>query len=389
MGEELLLLSWSFADFCVAGSVLGCLYTLLAIVLTIRAGRRPCAAPRVREPVTVLKPLCGDDPGLLARLAPFCSQTYEGPVQIVFGVHDRADRAIEVVHDLKTAFPDTQIDLKVDGRIHGTNRKVSNLANMNTLTRHDVVVLSDGDIEVRQDYLAGVVGALQQPGVGAVTCLYYGLPRAEGLWPRLAAISTNTNFLPNAVVAMSLGLARPCFGATVALRRDTLKRIGGFAPFADCLADDYALGEAVRATGQEIVIAPDLVGHACVHRSAAELQLHQIRAAKTIRGIDPVGYVGSIITNPLPFALLGLLCGAAGGVLAVAAAVILRSVLCLAVEKVYRLPRQPYWLVPLNDALEFAIYISSFFGGKVSWKGYRYRVMSDGTLIQDSHPGRS
>ncbi len=389
MDEELRLVLGLFANFCIVGAVLGCLYTLLAIVLTVRSGRRSRAAPTVCESVTVLKPLCGEEPGLRARLMPFCRQAYGGALQIVFGVHDRADRAIEVVRELGSAFPDTVIDLKIDGRIHGTNRKVSNLINMNTLTRHDVVVLSDGDIEVNENYLAGIVGALQRPGVGAVTCLYYGVARTKGLWPRLAAISTNTHFLPNAVVAMTLGLARPCFGATVALRRDTLNRIGGFAPLADCLADDYALGEAVRATGQEIVVAPELVGHVCVHRNAGELLRHQIRSARTIRGIDPVGYIGSIITNPLPFALLGWLCGAGGGALALAAAVMLRSALCFAIEKVYRLPRQPYWLVPLNDALELAIYLASFFGGKISWKGYRYRVMSGGTLIQDSHPGRS
>ena len=389
MAEESLWASLSLTDFCIAGVVLGCLYALMATVLVIRFGRRPRSAPLACEPVTVLKPLCGVEPGLLTRLVPFCRQVYDGPLQIVFGVHDRADRAIDVVEQLKAKFPDAAIDLKVDGRIHGTNRKVSNLANMNALTRNDIVMLSDSDIEVRPNYLADVVGALQKPGIGAVTCLYHGIPRTRTLWAQIAALSTNTNFLPNAVVAMTLGLARPCFGATVALRRDTLKRIGGFAPLADCLADDYALGEAVRATGQEVAVAPELVGHACVHRSAAELLLHHIRAAKTIRGIDPVGYIGSIMTNPIPFALLALIGGASGAVPALAASIILRSLLCFTIEKVYRLPRQPYWLIPLSDVIEFAVYIASFFGGKVSWRGYRYRVMSDGSLVQDSHLGRS
>jgi ceramide glucosyltransferase len=310
-------------------------------------------------------------------------------VQIVFGTQDRSDRAIGVVEQLQAKFPDADIDLKVDARAHGSNRKVSNLANMTEMARHDLLVLSDSDIEVTPDYLDGVVATLQTPGVGAVTCVYHGLPGAPGLWPQIAALSTNTEFLPNAVVAMSFGLARPCFGSTIALRHETLNRIGGFESLADCLADDYALGEAVRATGQEVAVAPGSVGHACFHGTATELMLHQIRSAKTIKGIDPVGYVGSIITNPLPFALLGLIGGEAHGIVAVAAAIICRSILCLAVEKVYGLPRQPYWLIPLRDVMEFAVYVASFFGGKVSWKGYRYRVMADGTLVQDSHLGRS
>jgi ceramide glucosyltransferase len=387
MGEESLLQLVS--GYCVAGAVLGCLYTLVAAVLVVRFGRRRSADLEVREPITLLKPLCGAEPGLLSRLSPFCAQAYDAPVQLVFGTQDRADRAIGVVEQLRAKFPQADIDLKVDGRTHGSNRKVSNLSNMTMLARHDVLVLSDSDIEVGPDYLDGVVATLQQPGVGAVTCLYHGLPGSHGLWPQIAALSTNTQFLPNAVVAMTFGLASPCFGATIALRQETLNRIGGFPALADCLADDYALGEAVRVTGQDVAVAPGSVGHACFHASASELLLHQIRSAKTIKGIDPVGYIGSIITNPLPLALMALLGGTASGVMAVAAAVICRSILCFAVEKVYGLPRQPYWLIPLRDLTEFAVYVASFFGGKVSWKGYRYRVMSDGTLVQDSHLGRS
>lgn len=387
MGEESLL-HW-MADYCAAGAVLGCIYTLLAAVLVVRFGRRWQAGPETREPVTLLKPLCGEEPGLLARLSPFCAQAYDAPVQIVFGTQDRSDRAIGVVAQLQAKFPDATIDLKVDARAHGSNRKVSNLANMTTMARHDVLVLSDSDIEVTPDYLDGVVATLQRPGVGAVTCVYHGVPGSPGLWSQIVALSTNTQFLPNAVVAMSLGLARPCFGSTIALRQETLERVGGFSALADCLADDYALGEAVRATGQDVAVAPGSVGHAAFHGTATDLLLHQIRSAKTIRGIDPVGYVGSIITNPVPLALMGLLGGEAHGLVAVAATIICRSILCLAVEKVYALPRQPYWLIPLRDVMEFAVYIASFFGGKVSWKGYRYRVMADGTLVQDSHLGRS
>ena len=264
MGEESLL-RW-VADYCVAGAIIGCLYTVVATVLVVRFARRRPAGRQAREPVTLLKPLCGEEPGLLARLSPFCTQAYDAPIQIVFGAQDRADRAITVVAALKAKFPNVNIDLKVDGRPHGSNRKVSNLANMSTLAQHDVLVLSDSDIEVGPDYLDDVVAALQAPGVGAVTCLYHGVPGTSGLWPRIGALSTNTQFLPNAVVAMTFGLARPCFGSTIALRRETLNRIGGFPALADCLADDYALGEAVRAGGQEVAVAPGSVGHACFHR---------------------------------------------------------------------------------------------------------------------------
>jgi ceramide glucosyltransferase len=388
MSEEAFLFQW-LSDVCIAGAVLGCGYSLVAAALAVRfrhALNRP--AP-VAEPVTLLKPLCGGEPDLARRLSSFCRQDYGAPVQIVFGVQDRADRAIEAVDEIERTYPGVDIALESSSRTHGSNRKVSNLVNMATRICHEVLILSDSDIEVGRSYLADVVGTLQQPGIGAVTCLYHGVPGAPGLWPRIAALSINAQFLPNAVVAMSLGLAKPCFGATIALRAQTLNRLGGFTALADTLADDYALGEAVRAGGEDVAVAPGTVGHACFHADLRDLFLHQVRAARTIRSIDPTGYVGSIITNPLPFALAGFLAGATGGVAAVAAAIACRMLLCFAVERSFGLPRQAYWLVPLRDLFEFTVYLASFFVGKVSWKGHRYRVNADGTLLRDPHTGRS
>jgi ceramide glucosyltransferase len=387
MDDDTLLL-W-LQNMCVAGAVLGCAYTLLAAFLVARfkhlIGRRAAVA----EPVTLLKPLCGDEPGLTARLESFLAQDYAAPVQVVLGVQDRADPAIAAVEALREAHPQANIALEVNGRNHGSNRKVSNLANMAVRIRHGIVVLSDSDIDVGPGYLGGVIATLQQPGVGAVTCLYHGVVGAPGLWPRMAALAINTQFLPNAVVAISLGLAKPCFGATIALRAETLKRLGGFPALADTLADDYALGEAVRAGGQEVAVAPGVVGHACFHASARELFLHQVRSARTIRTIDPVGYIGSIVTNPLPFALAALATGATGGVAALAAAIACRLLLCRGIEHSFGLSRQDYWLLPARDLFDFAVYTASFFAGKVSWKGYRYRVNQDGNLIEDSHTGRT
>lgn len=380
------LLQW-LSDVAVAGTILSCAYTILAAVLVVRFRYRPSHSIATPEPVTLLKPLCGSEPGLAPRLGAFCAQDYAGPIQMVCGVQDRADGAIAAVEEVARAHPDADIVLEVNGRDHGSNRKVSNLVNMATRISHGVVILSDSDIEVEPGYVADVVATLQQPGIGAVTCLYHGIPGAAGLWPRVAALAINTQFLPNAVVAMSLGLAKPCFGATVALRAEALKRIGGFSALADTLADDYALGEAVRAGGPDVAVAPGLVGHACFQASARELFLHQIRSARTIRGIDPIGYVGSIITNPLPFAAAALACGAAGGVMALAAAVACRMILCVTVERSFSLRHQDYWLIPVRDLFDFAVYMASFFAGKVSWKGYRYRVNGDGSLIEDSQAG--
>jgi ceramide glucosyltransferase len=243
-------------------------------------------------------------------------------------------------------------------------------------------VLSDSDIVVGPGYARAIVALLARLNVGAVTCLYHGIS-GEGLWERLSALAINLHFLPEAITAVSLGMTKPCFGATVALRRSMLERIGGFAPFADELADDYAIGLAVRAAGYEVAIAPFLVGHRCFESSLRQVVRHQLRVARTIKTIDPIGYAGSIITHPLPLALIGMLSGGAGAALVAVAALASRLALCRCVERRFGLPRESFWLIPLQDLIAFGVYVASFFGATVHWRGAEYRVGSDGTLIEE------
>jgi len=221
-----------------------------------------------------------------------------------------------------------------------------------------------------------------------VTCLYHGIGE-EGLWTRLSALAINLQFLPHAIAAISLGLAKPCFGATVALRRSTLDRIGGFGALADVLADDHAIGLAVRSAGYDVVTAPLLVGHRCFEGSFRQLLRHQMRVARTIKSIDHVAYAGTVITHPWPLSLLAVLLGNSTAVLVAIAVLLSRILLCRCVEWRFGLPRQNYWLIPLHDLIAFGIFIGSFFGATVYWRGADYRVAADGTLVPGQDLGGS
>jgi ceramide glucosyltransferase len=375
----------TLCDLCVAGAVVGCVFTLLECYFVLRFSRKKEPRVAAQPPVTVLKPLHGSEPGLSERLARFCEQDYAGPVQIVFATRDDAAAAAAVVQQLKAEFPGQAIDLVVDAVGHGVNRKVSNLINILPRARYDTLVLSDSDIVVSPDYLRSVT-ALLTPGVGAVTCLYYGI--GEGLWPRLSALAINAHFLPQAILAGRLGLVRHCSGATIALRRSTLDRIGGFAPFANVLADDYAIGAAVRSSGYEIVTAPFLVGHYCFEANLRQLVLHQMRAARTIKSIEPIGYAGTIITHPWPLALLGALSANMTAGLVVAAALACRLTLGLCVARRFGLARRECWLIPLQDIIAFLVYLGSFCGETVHWRGSDYDVTPDGMLTErEAEPG--
>lgn len=355
------------ANLCFAGATLGCLYMLLASVLVLRLRRGPSPRTRSLAAVTILKPLQGAEPRLFAQLASFCNQNYAGPLQIVFGSQDEADPAIDVVARLKAAFPDKMLDCRCDPREHGRNRKVSNLVNMAPLARHDMLIVADSAIQVGPNYLAEIVGELDRPGIGAVTCLYHGIAGA-GFWSRLSAIAINTHFLPEVLVALSFRIAQPCFSATIAMRRETLQRIGGFSRFAEDLAEDYRIGEAVQSAGYALTIPSFSVGHVCSDTDFASFLKQHIRFARTIRSIDPIGYAGSIIAHPLPLALIAVSLGSSGTPHLLAAVLASRIILCSSVTRVFRLAAQAYWLVAIQDLLSFVVYVGSYFGTARSWE---------------------
>jgi ceramide glucosyltransferase len=371
----------SLGDVCLVVAIIGCLFMLVASACVLSFPNEYPNRPGLEPPVTVLKPLHEAEPGLPSRLAAFCCQDYDAPIQVLCGAQNRDSPAAAVAGAIGAGAPHATVDLVVDQRIHGVNRKVSNLINIMPRARYDILVLSDSDIVVGPNYLRTVTAMLSSAEVGAVTCLYHGIG-GDGLWTRLSALAINAQFLPQAVTAVSLGLAQPCCGATIALRRSMLDRIGGFGALADTLADDHALGVAVRAEGYEVVTAPFLVGHRCFETSLHQLVRQQIRVARTIKSIYPLAYTCTVITHPWPLALIGLLLGSPAGALVVAAALLSRVMLCGCIEWRFDLPRQNYWLLPLHDLVAFGIFVTSFFGATVHWRGADFRVLADGTLLE-------
>lgn len=338
-------------------------------------------------PLTVLKPLCGAEPGLDHSLRSFCEQEYAGGVQIVFGVQHPADPALAVLEGLKRDYPRLDLTVVVDSTRHGASAKVSNLINMMRAARHDWLVLADSDVCAPAGYLAAVAAPLADPTVGIVTCPYRGVPR-PGLWSLLGALFINDWFIPSVRVAALFGSRAFAFGATIALRRDALDAIGGFQAIADQLADDYRLGELTRRRGQRTVLSDVVVDTSVDERTFRQLTQHGLRWLRTIRVVRPAGYALSAVTFSLPMAVLG--CVLAGwtpvtlGLLT--ATVALRLLLHFAAQAPGPTGSAPprywtqLWAIPLADALGFALWCGAFVTREVQWRQGRYRVARDGSV---------
>lgn len=372
----LLLFGLIFAVLALAGIVTS---VLAARAVGRFAARPPAIGPAI--PASVLKPLHGLAPRLAETLAAAQAQHHAAPFEILSAVHDPDDPAAAIAEAVLGEGAVVR-----DQMLHGPNRKVSQLENLAPRARYPVLVVADDDIRVPPDWLTAVTAPLADPAVGLVTCLYSGEPAADDVWSRLGGLGIDWHFLPNAILGEDLGRAYGCYGATMALRAETLRRIGGFRALAGLLADDHALGVAVRRLGLRIVLAPVLPAHVMAEAGPLALLRHELRWARTVRLLDPRGYAGMAATHPLPFGLLALLLlpWPVGGAL-LAAALAARLWLVITVDRgllARRLSARRLALLPLRDSLGLAIWLGGLARGTVLWQGRRYRMDPDGRMVE-------
>jgi ceramide glucosyltransferase len=314
----------------------------------------------VLRPVSVLKPLSGDEPRLYENLATLCRQQHPD-YQIVFGVGSPDDPALAVGRRLQADFPGCDIVLAIGARNHGPNRKVSNLINMLPHARHAWLVVADSDIAVGPDYLARVSAPLADPGTGVVTCLYRGCALA-GFCSRLGAQFIDDWFAPSVRIAGAAGSRRFAFGATIALRRETLAALGGFNALSGRLADDFWLGELARRQGLATVLSDVVVSTDVTEVRLGALWAHELRWLRTIRSLNRAGFSFLFVTFTWPMLLFALVLAPQPAVLAMAlAGGLARTVLAGSAAAALR--------APLRDTLLLAEWAVALFGSQVSWRG--------------------
>lgn len=312
----------------------------------------------------------------------YCLQDY-GEYQIIFGVSDANDLAVALVERLTGEFPERKIQLMVCPEILGTNVKVSNLLQMARVARYDHLLVSDSDIRVPADYLRRVLAPFSDTNVGMVTCLYRGVA-SHTLGSRLESIGTSTDFCPAVLAARQLQGIRFGLGSTLAFTRKALDAAGGFEPLLDYLADDYELGARIAQAGFEVRVSEVVVDHSLPGYTMREFLDHQLRWARAIRDSRRLGYAGLIVTFPLVWAAFAVLfsAGASWSWILLAATVLMRAAVALTAGKtILQDPqlKRDFWLIPLRDVFALAIWVASFVGHKILWRGIEFEL-KDGKL---------
>ena len=366
----------------------GLAYTVLALwsarafVLDLQARRqRPGFAPDV----TLLKPVKGVDERMYAALSSHCQQIYAGRVQMLFGVGSLDDEAVREVERLRLEFPDADIQLVECPQRLGSSGKVSSLVQLLPLAKYGFLVVNDSDIVVSPQYLERIMSGFAEPAVGMVTAPYLGralgrFGRPPGVWARLEALGISTEFIPGVLTARLLerGLHFG-LGSTLAMRREALERSGGFAPLLESLADDYQLGARIAAAGYRVELSSEIVETTVPAYSWRGFALHQLRWARSTRDSRRLGYLGLGLTYAVPWALGTVLAsGLALWSLALLSVVLLaRITLALTVGVGILRDTQvlrDISLIPLRDCWGLLLWLWSYAGDTVVWRGERFRL---------------
>lgn len=337
--------------------------------------------------VSILKPLKGCDATTRESLQSWLRQNYAGPVEILFGVADENDRVAEIVRALLAENPATNARLVVCQNLIGANAKSAKLMQLEKFAHHDLILTCDADVRVPPDFLANFVPPLRDEKIALVNC-FYRLANPTTNAMRWEAVAVNADFWSQVLQSQTLKPLDFALGAALLVRRNALAQIGGFAAFADHLADDYQLGQRISKNGHAIALCPIVVECWSAPMNWRQVWKHQIRWARTIRVCQPLPYFFSILANASLWPLLWLFVSCAAGKTFCAlltAIVFLLVRIILAQNLQHRFTPEgklisPAWLVLVKDLLAAAIWLAAFAGNTVEWRGTRMKLRRDGTL---------
>ena len=345
--------------------------------------------PTFTPPVSLLKPVRGVDFASYENYSSFCRQNYPD-YEILFAVNDAADEAVPLIHRLIAEFPERRIRLLVGAENLGSNRKVNNLARLSREAQHEVLALTDGDVRVGPNYLREVVAPFSEKSTGAVTSFYRGIAQ-KNLGAEIEAIGASSDFFAGVLIAESTEGMNFALGASIVTTKGWLSAIGGFAPIAGMLADDYELGLRIAKAGGRVLLSREPVWTMYPAQTAKSFWDHQVRWARTVRLCRPLSYFGLIFTLGLPWTVFAALVAptkwsAAAYILAY---LILRHVMAWTVgvwgvgDDVLR---RKLWLVPLRDAVYSVVWLASFASNRIIWGGEKF-TLKKGQMASAAVPG--
>jgi ceramide glucosyltransferase len=369
--------------------LIACLPLAYYVVATLAAVRffsseRKKTLGSYTPPVSILKPVRGVDFASYENFKSFCLQDYP-EYEILFCVNDLDDAAVPLIRRLAEEFPQRSIRLLSKTTQIGSNRKVNNLVLLAREAKYELLVQSDGDVRVGANYLRELAAPFERAETGVVSCFYRGVTQ-KNIWAEIEALGAATDFFGGVLVADWMEGVTFALGASVATTKTWLGKIGGYEALANVLADDYEIGNRLAKAGGRVMLSGEVVETMYSAATFGEFWEHQVRWARTVRLCRPASYLGLFFTHGLPLTILGAIVSrsASGALLFIAAYAALRLAMAGTVG-VWGLrdemARRKWWLLPVRDLLQFAVWVGSFFSDRIVWGDAEFALNANGEMV--------
>lgn len=388
------------AYFLLALAVLGTLTSAVFLLLTV-AGvfRFRSESGRVRAskignlefpPVSVLKPVHGMEARLRENLESFFRQDYPS-YEILFAADEEDDAALNVVREISARYPQIPCRILVTGKPPWPNPPAYCFYRMAEVASHQILVTSDSDVEVAANYLREVVTPMLEPSVGMVTCVYRG-KNAAGFWSGLTAIGMSVEMTAGVLVANLLEGMKFGLGPTIAVKKEAVRKIGGYEVLGDYFANDFMIGNLIDKAGYRVVLSQHVIDHIVSQRNFQKMWENQLRWAKSTRYSRPKGHLGTGLIFAIPYGLIGLAAGLLLGMPVVGWSLLAVAVLNRVLEAWIvgwgvvrdRVALVQFWLYPLRDLLGLIVWAASYTGAKTAWRDSRYELRGDKIVLREN-----
>lgn len=338
-------------------------------------------------PVSVLKPVHGLEPRLKENIESFFRQDYPS-YEILFAAADESDPSLEIIREVASRYPHVPAQILITGQPPWPNPPAYSFYRMSEISKYDILVTSDSDVEVSPNYLGEVVVPLLDPANGMVTCVYRG-KNLGGFWSALDAIGMSVEMTAGVLVANLLEGMKFGLGPTIAVRKDALAKIGGYAAVGDYFSNDFAIGNFIERAGYKVVLSQHVIDHVVAPMTFRRMWERQVRWAKGTRYSRPKGHFGSVLVFAMPYGILGFAAAEAlnfprFATFLLGAALLNRLIECWVVGwKVVRDPqaKSAAWLYPVRDIFGFLVWCASYLTRRAVWRDSRYELVEGGRIV--------
>ncbi len=389
------LIAYFLLAIAIAGTLGSTVFLTLAVISAVRFKHLAPLQQNVPwagglPPLSVIKPVHGLEPRLCQNLESFFQQDYPA-YEILFCARTGNNAALQLATEIAARYPERPVKILSCGEPPFPNAKVHSLSTMLLEARNDILVMADSDVFARPDYLRAVSRPLLDSAVGLVTCLYRGVPTG-GFWSGLEALGMTVEMSSGVIIANMLEGMRFGLGPTMVMRKDSVEKIGGFEWMGDYCAEDFMMGELAAQRGYRVLLSNHVVDHMAGDYGFLESWKHQVRWMLSTRFSRPKGHLGTGITFAMPFGILGWIAGSLLHHPALGAALFLWAFFNRALQSLIvggwvcqdKRAVRLCWLYPLRDLLGFFVWIASYSGDTVLWRGEHYRLSNGGKMVKIS-----